>query len=319
MRIVPASFTILDDLDQRSMAERIELCGRLCYKSEDKITAASCEPFIRRVMEHGHNSVLEMAALTVRLWCDTETMIDQFFAAQPKFLQIDRPVKKEKSLLISGTVRAFREMYMDWPQVKLVKALTAVLAARHPLFFFDLAGKRGFLPQTGVEVEKVSLAEVEALPPELLAKHRHLAVRFVTNRAVTHELVRHRPCSFLQESQRYCRYSQDKFGNEVTFIKPLFFEEGSAEFQLWQHCMEETEKAYLRLLDTASPQAARTVLPNSCKTEIIVYANLLEWRHILRLRSSQGAEPSMREVIKPLLAALQQRYPAILSDIQAAQ
>ena len=316
MRVIPASFAILDELDRKSMARRIELCGRLCYKSEEKINADSTEPFIRKVMEHGHNSVMEMAALSVRVRCDTAAMIEQFFATQPKFLQIDRPEKREKELLISGTVRAFREMYKDWPGVKLVKAITAYLAARHPLFFFDLVGKRGFLPQTGVEVEKIPLAEIEELPSELLAKHRHLAVRFITTRAVTHELVRHRPCSFLQESQRYCRYSQDKFGNEVTFIKPLFFAEGSAEYGLWQQAMVETERIYLQLLDTSSPQAARTVLPNSCKTEIIVYANLLEWRHIMQLRTTRAAEPSMREVMNPLLAELQQRYPAIFADIK---
>jgi thymidylate synthase (FAD) len=316
MRIVPAHATILDELDQQSMAQRIEICGRLCYKSEDKITAASAEPFIRQVISHGHNSVMEMAALTLRVRCDTETVIDQFLASLPKYLQIDRPQKNEKSLLISGTVRAFREMYQTWANVKLVKGITAFLVARHPLFFFDLGNKRGFMPQTGVEVTKLSLAEVEALPAELLVKHRHLAVRFITNRAVTHELVRHRPCSFLQESQRYCRYSQDKFGNEVTFIKPMFFAEDSAEYRLWQQAMLETEKIYLQLLETSSPQAARTVLPNSCKTEIIVYANLLEWLHIFRLRTSKAAEPSMREVMNPLLVEMQQRFPGVFDGVQ---
>ena len=316
MQIVPASATRLDDLDRQTMARRIESCGRLCYKSEDRITDTSAEPFIRKVTEHGHNSVLEMAALTLRVYCETEAIIDQFLAAQPKYLQVDRPEKKEKMLLISGTVRAFREIYQNCGNTKLVKGMTAFLAQRHPLFFFDLSGRRGFLPQTGVEVEKLSLDEVDALPTDLLVKHRHLAVRFVTNRAVTHELVRHRPCSFLQESQRYCRYSQDKFGNEVTFIKPMFFPEDSEEYLLWQQAMLETEKIYLKLLETSSPQAARTVLPNSCKTEIIVYANLLEWLHIFRLRTTRAAEPSMREVMNPLLAAMQQRFPGVFDGLQ---
>ncbi|HET98141.1 MAG TPA: FAD-dependent thymidylate synthase [Desulfurivibrio alkaliphilus] len=316
MRIVPASFTILDELDRQSMARRIEFCGRLCYKSEEKINADSTEPFIRKVMEHGHNSVMEMAALTLRVRCETEAIIDQFLAIQPKFLQLDRPDKREKNLLLSGTVRAFRELFQSHPNVKLIKGVTAFLAGRYPLFFFDLAGRRGFLAQTGVEVEKISLAEVEELSADLLAKHRYLAVRFVTNRAVTHEIVRHRPCSFLQESQRYCRYSQDKFGNEVTFIKPLFFAEGSEEYRLWERAMVETERIYLQLLTTASPQAARTVLPNSCKTEIIVYANLLEWLHIFRLRTTRAAEPSMREVMNPLLIEMQRRYPIIFAGIQ---
>jgi thymidylate synthase (FAD) len=139
----------------------------------------------------------------------------------------------------------------------------------------------------------------------------------VVNRAITHEIVRHRPVSYLQESQRYCRYSQDKFGNEVTFIKPMFFQDGSAEYGLWEKAMQDTEKIYLNLLESSSPQAARTVLPNSCKTELITFANLLEWLHIFKLRTSKGAEPSMREVMIPLLHKFQEKYPNIFSGIQA--
>jgi len=312
MHVVPASFTILDDLDQRSMAERIELCGRLCYKSEDKITKDSCEPFIRRIIQHGHNSVMEMAAVTLRVVIDTESIASQFFAVIPKYLQVDRTDKKE--FLITGTIRAFRELYISHPNVKMVKAISGFLGQRHPLFFFDIAPKR-WVPQAGVLVEKVPLAEVEKLSADLLAKHRHLAVRFVTNRAVTHEIVRHRPCSFLQESQRYCRYSEDKFGGEVTFIKPLFFEEGTPEYALWEEAMLRTEEIYLKLLETSSPQAARTVLPNSCKTEIIVFTNLIEWLHIFKLRTSKAAEPSMREVMIPLLYEFKSRYPIIFGNL----
>jgi len=128
---------------------------------------------------------------------------------------------------------------------------------------------------------------------------------------VTHELVRHRPCSFLQESQRYCRYSQDKFSNQVTFVKPVFFPEDSNEFVLWKQAMEDTEKLYLKLLETSTPQAARTVLPNSCKTEIITYCNLAEWKHIFLLRTSAAAEPSMREIMIPLEKEMKKRYPIL--------
>ena len=191
-----------------------------------------------------------------------------------------------------------------------------MLNERHPYFF------KGVLPETGLKpiapdaaitVRKVELNEVEQLPPEHLLTHRYIAVKFVVNRAVTHEIVRHRPCSFLQESQRYCRYSEDKFGSEVSFIKPLFFLEGSPEYALWEKAMIETEQLYLKLLETSTPQAARTVLPNSCKTELIVYANLKEWRHIFSLRTTKAAEPSMREVMIPLQEDFQQRFPSIFS------
>ena len=168
-------------------------------------------------------------------------------------------------------------------------------------------------------MEKIPLEDVEQLPAYLLAKHRFVAVTFTVNRAVTHEMVRHRPCGFLQESQRYCRYSENKFGSQLTFIKPLFYKEDSEEYGLWEEAMVESERIYLKLLETSTPQAARTVLPNSCKTELIVYANLLQWVHMFKLRTSKGADPSMREVMIPLLAEFKKLFPAVLSHIFAEE
>ncbi|MEJ2034093.1 MAG: FAD-dependent thymidylate synthase [Deltaproteobacteria bacterium] len=314
MRIVPPSFEILDHLDRQSPALRIEACGRICYKSEEKISEKSAEPFIRNIVKHGHNSVLEMAVVSLQVTVDTEAIATQFINTLPKFLQLDRLEKRV--LMMTGSIRAFRELYLDHGTVKLVKAVTAFLAGRYPLLFSDLVPKRGLVPQSGVLVEKLSLAEVDDLSADLLAKHRYLAVKFVVNRAVTHEIVRHRPVSYLQESQRYCRYSESKFGNEVTFIKPLFFEEDSEEYRLWLQAMVQTEKIYLELLNTSSPQAARTVLPNSCKTELIAYANLIEWLHIFKLRTSKAAEPSMREVMIPLLERFQALFPQVFAGFR---
>ena len=314
MRIIEPYFTILDELDQQSLPVRIEYCGRICYKSEHRIDSDSAIPFVSKMAENGHNSVLEMGVVTLVVTCSTLDAISALFFCQPRFLQIDQ--LSPHRLLVTGSIRAFREMLLLFPQDTISRAIALFLAAPHPYFFetlLDGTEKNRPADITGLTVEKMRLKEVEQLPPQQCAKHRHVAVKFVVNRAVTHELVRHRPCTFLQESQRYCRYSADKFGNEVTFIKPLFFDEQSAEFAIWKKAMEEMEQQYFRLLQTSSPQAARTVLPNSCKTEIIVYANLLEWRHILALRTSQAAEPSMREVMIPLQRELQNRYPALFS------
>ncbi|MEW6521833.1 MAG: FAD-dependent thymidylate synthase [Thermodesulfobacteriota bacterium] len=311
MKVINPSYEILTDLDRQSLAVRIEACGRLCYKSEDKITADSAPPFIRRILKHGHNSVAEMAVLTLKIDVDRESHVAQLFAVLPRFLQIDRLEKK--GLLVSGSVRGFRELFQGHGNLKIVKGITHNLAERHPLFFEDILPKRGLLPQEGVLVEKLPLAEVDLLSSDLLAKHRFLAVRFIVNRAVTHEMVRHRPCSFLQESQRYCRYSDSKFGSQVTFIKPLFYEEGSPEYRLWEAAMLETERLYVQLLETSTPQAARTVLPNSCKTELIVYANLLQWLHMFKLRTSKGADPSMREVMIPLLEDFKALFPSVFA------
>jgi len=313
MRVVEPSYTILTDLDQVPLVERIEACGRVCYKSEDKISEGSAAAFVRRVLAHGHNSVAEMGVATLEIEVDLESTLGDFFACLPRFMHIDRVEKKR--ILMTGSVRAWRELFLENPSNKVVKASLALLAGREPLLFEDIAPKSGWREQAGVAVRKLPLAEVEELDAGLLARHRHIAVRFIVNRAVTHELVRHRPCSFLQESQRYCRYSEDKFGNEVTFIRPMFFKQGSEEYRLWEETMRRTEEVYLKLLETSTPQAARTVLPNSCKTEIIVYANLLEWLHIFRLRCSQAAEPSMREVMVPLLEDFRKLFPRVFADL----
>ncbi|MFO7761166.1 MAG: FAD-dependent thymidylate synthase [Thermodesulfobacteriota bacterium] len=313
MKIISPSWEIMEDLDTESPAIRIEKCGRLCYKSEDKITMESAPLFIKKIIEQGHNSVVEMAVVTLQIDFDLESQAGHFFAAQPRFFQIDRLEKKR--LLVTGSMRAFRELYIDYGRLKIVKAAVEFLAGRYPLFFEDLLPRHGLFPQQGIEVRKVPLAEVDQFSIDLKAKHRYIAVKFTVNRAVSHEIVRHRPCSFLQESQRYCRYSNEKFGSQVTFIKPMFFTEGSPEYKQWFEAMSESENIYLKLLETVTPQAARTVLPNSCKTEIIVYANLLEWLHIFRLRTSKGADPSMREVMIPLLSDFKAKFPGIFDYV----
>lgn len=313
MKVIPPSFDILDDLDRQGLLVRIEACGRVCYKSEDRISESSAEPFVRNIIRHGHNSVTEMAVLTLKVAIDKESLLDQLYRTAPKYLFIDQ---LGEQMLITGSVRAFREMGLFHPDVVLVRAMIGFLLERHPVLFGDVAPAGGVGDGAGIVVEKLSLDEVESLPADLLARHRHLAVKFYVNRAITHEIVRHRPCSYLQESQRYCRYSESKFDSQVTFIRPMFFAEGSEEYRLWEEAMRETERIYIKLLETSSPQAARTVLPNSCKTELIAYANLTEWKHILNLRTSPGAEPSMREVMIPLLMEFKQRYPEVFADIR---
>ena len=310
MRVVPPSFEVLENLDTESLAVRIEFCGRIFYKSENRIDQKSALPFVSKMAEHGHNSVLEMGVVTLAVDCDNTAQVNELFLTQPRYLHIDRD---ETHLLVTGSVRAFREMLMLHADCDVVNAMCAFLNARHPYFFSTILPEKGFIEDPSIRVRKVELAEVEQLPEKQLLKHRHIAVKFTVNRAITHEIVRHRPCSFLQESQRYCRYSDDKFGNEVTFIKPMFFAEGSREYAIWQKAMLDTEQMYLQLLETSTPQAARTVLPNSCKTELIVYANLAEWKHIFKLRTTKAAEPSMREVTIPLLDDFKHRFPSVFS------
>lgn len=158
---------------------------------------------------------------------------------------------------------------------------------------------------------------------EAMIEHSSLSVKFIVDRGVSHELVRHRIASFAQESTRYCNYSKDKFGNEITVILPCFFDTGmgvlsnSLVYQEWKFACECAEERYFNLLKMdATPQQARTVLPNSLKTEITITANYREWRNFFKLRTAEAAHPQMREVTIPLLKELKTLIPIIFDDIE---
>ena len=153
-----------------------------------------------------------------------------------------------------------------------------------------------------------------------MIEHSSLSVKFIVDRGVSHELVRHRIASFAQESTRYCNYSKDKFDNGVTFIKPFFFADDSEQYNLWKNAMTNAETCYLNLLDIgATPQEARSVLPNSTKTEITITANYREWRNFFKLRTAKAAHPQMREVTIPLLKELKENLPIIFDDIEVEE
>ncbi len=151
---------------------------------------------------------------------------------------------------------------------------------------------------------------------EAMIEHGSISVKFICDRGVSHELVRHRIASFAQESTRYCNYSQDKFGSELTFIKPCFWKEGSDEYRDWEYSVFTAERCYMDLLGHgATPQEARSVLPNSLKTEITITANYREWRNIFKLRTAMAAHPQMREIMRPLLITFKTLIPVLFDDI----
>jgi thymidylate synthase (FAD) len=149
---------------------------------------------------------------------------------------------------------------------------------------------------------------------EAVIEFGSLAVKFVTDRGVSHELVRHRMCSFVQESTRYCNYGNNKFGGELTFVKPSTWDEWSGnQKKRWKESLEYAELNYMEMVqDGTQPQQARSVLPNSLKTEIAVRANFREWRHIFRLRAiSKAAHPDMRALMLPLYEECRSLLPCV--------
>ncbi len=151
---------------------------------------------------------------------------------------------------------------------------------------------------------------------ESVIEHGSVTVRFICDRGVSHELVRHRLAAYSQESTRYANYARERFGSEISVIRPTFWSEDSREFALWQEAMEKCEAAYMELLSQgAKPQQARAVLPNSLKTEVVMTANFREWRHVFRLRCSRAAHPQIREVMLPLLEEMNKRFPPLFEDV----
>ncbi len=151
---------------------------------------------------------------------------------------------------------------------------------------------------------------------ESVIEHSSVSVRIVCDRGISHEIVRHRLCSFSQESTRYANYSREKFGKEITVIRPFFWDADSDLYKEWEQAMKACEKAYITLIENgAKAQEARSVLPNSLKTEIIVTANIREWRHIFNLRCSSASHPQIRQIMLPMLKEFHSRIPVLFDAL----
>ena len=202
MKIIKSSHEILTDIDSDRILKKIELAGRTCYKSENKITEYTAKIFVKQLIKRGHESVIE---------------------------------------------------------------------------------------------------------------HESITVKFICDRGVSHELVRHRLASFSHESTRYVNYANNK---ELRFIDPVAYIDSVSAYGVWLDAMEYCEESYLSMIEKGvKPEIARSVLPNSIKTEIVVTANLREWRTILKQRTAPAAHPQMRELMIPLLEELKERLPIIFDDI----
>lgn len=164
---------------------------------------------------------------------------------------------------------------------------------------------------------------------EAMLEFFDITIKFVCSRSVSHELVRHRTASYAQESQRFVNYSKAKFNKEITFIEPWFFKGDNftdnpndkiirnMQYNIWKEACQDAEKAYFKLLqEGATSQEARTVLPNSTKTEINIKNDLRNWRHFLTLRTPSHVDPQMRELTIPLLRELKAELPLIFNDIR---
>ncbi len=192
------------------------------------------------------------------------------------------------------------------PSVELAQDLDAAEIMRH----IERAGRVCYKSESNISdtsAEKF-IANIIKSGHESVIEHVSITFKIICDRGVSHEIVRHRLASYSQESSRYCDYSGDKFGGELTFIKPCFWNDGDENYLLWKKTMGQLEEIYLTMRKNgAKPEEARSILPNSLKTELFMTANLREWRHFLKLRTSKRAHPQMRQIAIQL--------PIIFSDI----
>jgi len=172
--------------------------------------------------------------------------------------------------------------------------------------------------QKDFESTKKFIASLIKSGHESVIEHQSITVRVICSRSCSHQIVRHRVgCSYSQASQRYCNYSKDKFDNEISFIKPSFYNEDKSKRLKWEYAMKDSENYYFGLLDLGcKPEEARTVLPNSCATEIVMTLNIRAWRHFFKERVlNTHAEPEIRELFGKVLKEFQDKITILFDDL----
>lgn len=292
MNIIKPSATIIEKGDY-TPCQFIEKIGRVCYKSEDKITEDSAVQFVSGLIKRSHFAILEHYNVIIQ--CTPLFMEELKKCIDTRFLYISNDGFTH---IISGSFRAFWEAIHKSVGVKLFEKTPATyllygLSVEYPeifdylikdLDYKDISACSNFSKFFRI-INEDQLRLLYVNKDTLLKQHITHTVKFIIDRGVSHEFVRHRVCAFAQESTRYCNYAKDKFNGEVTFIEPLFFKKNTKKYELWKNAMSMAEQTYLEMISQgASPQEARTVLPNSLKTELVITANEIEWGHIINLR-----------------------------------
>lgn len=328
MKIIDAGYEILDTLNGEEILKKIERVARVCYKSEDKITEGSAEKMVRALVKSEHFAMLEHGEAILEV--DHHTYEDlRWVLSELSERCGEAPMLRLTSLklsrrdIVSGNMRAWLEFFTLCcnNSVGVNTVLFDVFSQMRYFPIFEAIQKRleeneELSYTTGGEVMELFYRD---LSYEEMLVHYDFTVKFICDRGVSHEIVRHRVASYAQESTRYCNYSKGNVG-DVTFIRPCFFTENSVEMDNWVDSCMKAEQLYKDfILIGRTPQEARSILPNSLKTEVVMTANLREWRHFLSLRacgSTGKPHPQMLEVAVPLLKELRERVPVVFDDLE---
>lgn len=293
MRLIKPSFKIWGHENTlEGIYKQIERVGRVCYKSEDKITETSAREFVERMIKSGHGAMLEAGTI---------------------YLRYDFKAREDSNRVACNLWSKYKEnIYSKAVQAQPILGV--------------LDGFVAITTNYRVLVENNWLDDLQYICEPTEFHEKRYTVKFICDRGVSHEFVRHRVMSFAQESTRYCNYSKDKFGNEITYILPPWMddkqlgEQNSQELLIQMGSLSNptysqedlnelyflfglasSEVQYFNLIDNGwKPQEARAVLPNSLKTELVVTGFASDWEHFFKLRDAGSAHPQAYELAHPL-------------------
>ncbi len=344
MRFISPSYEILpipEPTKRMDVLKHLERVGRVCYKSEDRITDESCIKFLENIKKRKHWAMLEHYVFVMEVSdkvyssiYNDKMILDDSAELNHLYKYINMSTHHGPAgspiNIVSGSPTAFNylaEMYFGSIEYHGINEISKFLHARFPEIMVNVNNSG----PVSDDIKFISRKELRQFPINIREIHDTMTVKFITDRGVSHELVRHRPASWAQESTRYCNY-----GNSgCTFIIPGWIPELEHQFiegltgedipdvmnpenpynldvntKSWIHAMVSANDSYQELVNNGwNPQQARSVLPNSIKTEIIMTANLHEWYHFFDMRADKAAHPQMRELAYPLLKDANDLFP----------
>ncbi|MBR5154533.1 MAG: FAD-dependent thymidylate synthase [Alphaproteobacteria bacterium] len=280
----------------------IERCGRTCYKSENLISTETAVPFISGILKSGHESVIEHANVIFSM-PNTDKNQRIFRMKDIRGLNVSLEFdadKKEEVIVVSGNLRALRDL------ARIHDIHDFLLSIGNPIFYVKNDANYSL---DGVKVESVQKSKYSDL-------HNYLTTHSTCDVGAYKDITRHRLASFSIESTRYCNYSKGKFGSELTMIKPYNIEENSPMYDEWLKGIVAIEEAYMKMAELgAKGDQLRMLLPHSTKADMIMTANVSEWRHICSLRCHTAAHPSVRVLMCKMLDVFYEIWPSSFNDL----
>ena len=320
MKIIEPS---TEELFNPNPQKHIEFIARTCYKSEDKITEDSNKAMCKNLYKNKHWAMLEHFIFIYKInkTINFKSNLVEILSAEKYIDVTEQIIINERRTILSFNARSLLDLiikYKDHEQI----LNDLIMLIEKIVYDYDCDEIFGNRFKKVDHDNFIKIDDVTILTPIEQFIHGWHSIKFVCDRGISHEIVRHRVASFAQESTRYCNYSKDKYGKEITVIKPFYLKDGSdnpnnemVAWGVWKRAIENSEKSYFEMLDLGcTAQEARIVLPTNLKTELIMTAKNYEWNHFFELRADKPAHPQMKELAIPLLIDFTNRFPELFKE-----